>query len=105
MGALGRLELERVPAAGYELVGLPVMGMDRKRLWRNFKVLRSLIKSRLMVRKTLTEFHPDLAVGVGGYASAPTLKEAQRRGIPTLLQEQNSYAGAVSYTHLRILLR
>ena len=69
VGALGRMEMERVPAAGYEIVGLPVMGMDRKRLWRNFKVLRSLIKSRLMVRKTLTDFHPDLAVGVGGYAS------------------------------------
>lgn len=96
VGALGRMEMERVPAAGYEIVGLPVMGMDRKRLWRNFKVLRSLIKSRLMVRKTLADFHPDLVVGVGGYASAPTLKEAQRSGIPTLLQEQNSYAGVTN---------
>lgn len=96
VGALGRMEMERVPAAGYEIVGLPVMGMDRKRLWRNFKVLRSLIKSRLMIRKTLADFQPDLAVGVGGYASAPTLKEAQRSGIPTLLQEQNSYAGVTN---------
>ena len=96
VGAIGRMEMERVPAAGYQIEGLPVMGLDRKRLWRNFKVLRSLVKSRLIVRKILTDFHPDLAVGVGGYASAPTLKEAQRMGIPTLLQEQNSYAGVTN---------
>lgn len=96
VGALGRMEMERIPAAGYKIVGLPVMGLDRKRLWRNFKVLRSLIQSRLLVRHTIQDFRPDVVVGVGGYASAPTLKEAQRAGIPTLLQEQNSYAGVTN---------
>lgn len=93
VGALGRMEMERVPRAGYDIKGLPVQGFNRKRLWKNFAVLRSLIKSRYMAREIITSFRPQVVVGVGGYASAPTLKEAQRMGIPTLLQEQNSYAG------------
>lgn len=96
VGAIGRMEMERVPAAGYDIVGLPVAGFDRKRLWRNFCVLVKLMKSMRMARKVLADFRPDIAVGVGGYASGPMLKAAQKRGIPTLLQEQNSYAGVTN---------
>lgn len=96
VGALGRMEMERVPAAGYRIVGLPVAGFDRKRLWRNFGVLLKLQRSLNIARKVLREFNPDIAVGVGGYASGPMLKAAQKRGIPTLLQEQNSYAGVTN---------
>lgn len=96
VGALGRMEMERVPAAGYEIVGLPVAGFDRKRPWRNFKVLVKLWRSMLLAKKVLKDFKPDACVGVGGYASGPMLKEAQKRGIPTLLQEQNSYAGVTN---------
>lgn len=96
VGASGRMEMERVPAAGYEIVGLPVAGFDRKRLWRNFKVIVKLLKSMRMARKTLRDFRPDIAIGVGGYASGPMLKAAQKAGIPTLLQEQNSYAGVTN---------
>lgn len=96
VGAENRMEMERVPKAGYEIVGLPVMGFDRKRLWRNFKVLFHLYKSMRKARKIVKDFRPDIAIGVGGYASGPTLKAAQRRGVPTLLQEQNSYAGVTN---------
>ena len=96
VGAENRMEMERVPKAGYEIVGLPVMGFDRKRLWRNFKVLAKLYKSMRKARKIIKDFEPDIAVGVGGYASGPTLKAAQKHGIPTLLQEQNSYAGVTN---------
>ena len=96
VGALGRMEMERVPAAGYEIVGLPVSGFDRKHLLRNIKVLYHLQKSLRMARRIVRDFKPDIAIGVGGYASGPVLKEAQRRGIPTLLQEQNSYAGVTN---------
>lgn len=96
VGAENRMEMERVPKAGYEIVGLPVMGFDRKRLWRNFKVLAKLYKSMRKAKKIIKDFQPDIAVGVGGYASGPTLKAAQKRGIPTLLQEQNSYAGVTN---------
>lgn len=90
------MEMERVPAAGYEIVGLPVAGFDRRRPWRNFRVLAKLWKSMRLARKVLKDFRPDACVGVGGYASGPMLKEAQKRGIPTLLQEQNSYAGVTN---------
>lgn len=96
VGAEGRMEMERVPAAGYEIKGLPVVGFDRKRLWRNFKVLYQLHKSMAMARDILEEFQPSVAVGVGGYASGPMLRECQKRDIPTLLQEQNSYAGVAN---------
>lgn len=96
VGALGRMEMERVPAAGYEIIGLPVAGFDRKRLWRNFKVLVKLFKSMCIARKVLRDFRPDIAIGVGGYASGPMLKAAQKAGVPTLLQEQNSYAGVTN---------
>lgn len=96
VGAQGRMEMERVPAAGYKIVGLPVAGFDRHRLWRNFGVAVKLWRSLRMARRILAEFRPDIAVGVGGYASGPMLKAAQRKGIPTLLQEQNQYAGVTN---------
>lgn len=96
VGALGRMEMERVPAAGYEIVGLPVAGFDRKRLWRNVGVLLKLWRSMRLARKTVRSFRPDAVIGVGGYASGPTLKAAQKLGVPTLIQEQNSYAGVTN---------
>lgn len=93
VGALGRMEMQRVPAAGYEIKGLPVAGFDRRHLWRNAGVLVRLVRSRLMARRIVRRFRPDVCVGVGGYASGPTLSVAAAMGIPTLLQEQNSYAG------------
>lgn len=96
VGADNRMEMERVPAAGYEIKGLPVAGFDRKHLLRNFGVLLKLRKSIGLARKIVKEFKPDIAIGVGGYCSGPTLKAAQRAGVPTLLQEQNSYAGVTN---------
>ena len=96
VGAEGRMEMEKVPAAGYNIVGLPVSGFDRRHLLRNFKVLYRLFKSMGLAKKILKDFKPVIAIGVGGYASGPMLKEAQKQGIPTLLQEQNSYAGVTN---------
>ena len=96
VGAEGRMEMEKVPAAGYNIIGLPVSGFDRKHLLRNFKVLSRLFKSMGLAKKILVDFKPDIAIGVGGYASGPMLKAAQKQGIPTLLQEQNSYAGVTN---------
>lgn len=96
VGAENRMEMERVPAAGYKIIGLPVMGFDRKRLWRNFKVLWKLQKSVHRARSIIRTFKPDIAIGVGGYASGPTLKSAQSAGVPTLLQEQNSFPGVTN---------
>lgn len=96
VGAENRMEMTRVPEAGYEIIGLPVAGFDRKRLWRNISVLFKLFRSLRKSRKIISDFKPDIAIGVGGYASGPTLKAAQRAGIPTLLQEQNSYAGVTN---------
>lgn len=96
VGAEGRMEMERVPAAGYPITGLPVAGFDRKHLWRNIPVLFKLWKSLRKARRIIRDFKPDIAIGVGGYASGPTLKAAQRKGVPTLLQEQNSYAGVTN---------
>lgn len=96
VGAEDRMEMERVPAAGYEIKGLPVAGFDRKNLFKNFNVLLKLRRSIDMARKIVADFKPDIAIGVGGYCSGPTLKAAQRAGVPTLLQEQNSYAGVTN---------
>ena len=96
VGAEGRMEMEKVPAAGYNIIGLPVSGFDRKHLLRNFKVLARLMKSMTLAKKILNDFKPQIAIGVGGYASGPMLKAAQKQGIPTLLQEQNSYAGVTN---------
>ena len=96
VGAENRMEMQRVPAAGYRIIGLPVSGFDRKNLLKNIAVLWKLMKSRRKARRIIREFAPHVAVGVGGYASGPTLKEAGAMGIPTLLQEQNSYAGVTN---------
>jgi UDP-N-acetylglucosamine--N-acetylmuramyl-(pentapeptide) pyrophosphoryl-undecaprenol N-acetylglucosamine transferase len=96
VGAEGRMEMEKVPNAGYEIVGLPVSGFNRGSLLKNFKVLFRLFKSLRMAKKVVRDFAPDIAVGVGGYASGPTLFMAHRSGIPTVLQEQNSYAGVTN---------
>ena len=96
VGALGRMEMQRVPAAGYEIKGLPIQGFDRKNLLKNIKVLYKIWKSQRMARQIIKEFRPNVAVGVGGYASGPTLNMAASKGIPCLLQEQNSYAGVTN---------
>jgi len=96
VGADNRMEMEKVPAAGYRIIGLPVAGFDRKNLLKNFSVLLKLFKSVSMARKIVKDFKPDIAIGVGGYCSGPTLKAAQRAGVPTLVQEQNSFAGVTN---------
>ena len=96
VGAEGRMEMQRVPEAGYKIIGLPVAGFDRKNLFKNFAVVIRLIKSQMIARKIIKNFNPHAAVGVGGYASGPTLKMAGAMGIPTLIQEQNSYAGVTN---------
>ena len=96
VGADNRMEMQRVPDAGYEIIGLPIAGFDRKNLLKNFKVLWLILKSQLKARKIIKEFAPQVAVGVGGYASGPTLKMAASMNIPTLIQEQNSYAGVTN---------
>lgn len=96
VGAEDRMEMEKVPAAGYKIVGLPVSGFDRAHLFNNIKVLNRLRKSLGMAKKTISDFRPDISVGVGGYASGPTLWMAASQGIPTLIQEQNSYAGVTN---------
>lgn len=96
VGALGRMEMERVPAAGYRIEGLPISGLDRKNMFRNIKVVWNLMRSLLMARRIIRNFEPDVAIGVGGYASAPTLRAAAACGVPTVIQEQNSYAGVTN---------
>lgn len=96
VGALGRMEMQRVPAAGYKIVGLPICGFDRKNLLKNIKVLFKIWKSQRMAKKLIEEFKPMAAVGVGGYASGPMLNQAAKMGIPCLIQEQNSYAGVTN---------
>jgi len=93
VGAEKRMEMERVPAAGYEIVGLPVRGFNRSNLLSNFRTLFDLMKSMIKARNVVRRFKPDVAVGVGGYASGPLLRTAAAMGVPTLIQEQNSYAG------------
>ena len=93
VGAQGRMEMQRVPAAGYEIKGLPICGFDRKNLLRNIGLPFKLIRSWAIAWGILRRFRPQIAVGVGGYASYPTLKVASWMGIPTLIQEQNSFAG------------
>lgn len=96
VGAEGRMEMQRVPDAGYKIIGLPIAGFDRKHLWKNFAVVAKLIRSQWKARSIIKEFRPQVAVGVGGYASGPTLKTAGMMGVPTLIQEQNSYAGVTN---------
>lgn len=96
VGALGRMEMQRVPDAGYDIKGLPVCGFDRKHLWKNIKVLYKLWQSRRLAKAIIKEFKPNAAVGVGGYASGPTLNQCASLGVPYLIQEQNSYAGVTN---------
>jgi len=96
VGAMGRMEMEKIPAAGYRIIGLPVAGLHRSLTLKNFGVLIKLLKSLNMAKKVIREFQPDVVVGVGGYASGPVLRQAGRMGIPTLIQEQNSYAGVTN---------
>jgi UDP-N-acetylglucosamine--N-acetylmuramyl-(pentapeptide) pyrophosphoryl-undecaprenol N-acetylglucosamine transferase len=96
VGAEGRMEMEKIPAAGYRIIGLPVAGLQRSLSLKNFSVLIKLVKSLKKAKKVIKEFSPDVVVGVGGYASGPVLRQAGRMGIPTLIQEQNSYAGVTN---------
>jgi len=97
VGAQGKMEMEKVPAAGYEIVGLPMLGLQRQLSWKNIKndiqVPFKLAESLHKAKKIIKEFKPDVAVGVGGYASAPLLRQATRLGVPALIQEQNGFAG------------
>ena len=93
VGAEGRMEMEKVPAAGYEIIGLQIAGLQRKLTLSNLALPFKVIKSITAAKKILREFKPDIAIGVGGYASAPLLWAAGRLGIPTLIQEQNGFAG------------
>ena len=93
VGAEGRMEMEKVPAAGYDIVGLPIAGLKRSLTLSNLALPFKIIKSLLLARKTLKKFRPDIAIGVGGYASAPLLWTAGLLGVPTLIQEQNGFAG------------
>lgn len=96
VGAQGRMEMQRVPQAGFEIKGLPICGFDRKNPFKNIVVLFKIMRSQIMARRIIRQFKPMVAVGVGGYASGPTLRIAGKMGIPTLLQEQNSYAGVTN---------
>jgi UDP-N-acetylglucosamine--N-acetylmuramyl-(pentapeptide) pyrophosphoryl-undecaprenol N-acetylglucosamine transferase len=93
IGALGKIEMEKVPAAGYKIIGLDIKGLQRKLTFDNLKFPMRLLKSLWKSKKIIKEFKPDVAVGVGGYASGPMLQVAKSNGVPYLLQEQNSYAG------------
>ncbi|MDH4471781.1 MAG: undecaprenyldiphospho-muramoylpentapeptide beta-N-acetylglucosaminyltransferase [Fluviicola sp.] len=93
VGAIGKMEMERVPAAGYKIVGLPIVGLQRKLTLSNFALPFKLLKSLMKAKQILKDFQPEVVIGVGGYASGPTLKMATRLGIPTVVQEQNSFPG------------
>jgi UDP-N-acetylglucosamine--N-acetylmuramyl-(pentapeptide) pyrophosphoryl-undecaprenol N-acetylglucosamine transferase len=96
VGAKNRMEMQKVPAAGYNIIGLPIMGFKRKFSLKNIQVLFRLMYSLVLAKRVIKQFKPNVAVGVGGYASGPVLKIAARLNIPTLLQEQNSYAGVTN---------
>ena len=96
VGALGRMEMERVPQAGYKIIGLPVKGFDRSRPWKNIRVVIDLIRSMRQARKIVRDFRPDVGIGVGGYASGAAMKVAAKMGVPILLQEQNGFAGVTN---------
>lgn len=96
VGAQGKMEMEKVPAAGYDIVGLPVAGFQRRLTWKNITFFFKLAASLLKARKIISAFGPDVVVGVGGYASGPVLRMALRKKIPALIQEQNSFPGVTN---------
>ena len=96
VGALGRMEMERVPQAGYPIIGLPVKGFDRSHPWRNIRVVIDLLRSMSQAHKIVRDFRPDVGIGVGGYASGAAMKMAAKMGVPILLQEQNGFAGVTN---------
>ena len=96
VGALGRMEMERVPQSGYPIIGLPVKGFDRSHPWRNIRVVIDLLRSMSQARKIVRDFRPDVGIGVGGYASGAAMKMAAKMGVPILLQEQNGFAGVTN---------
>ena len=96
VGALGRMEMERVSQAGYKIIGLPIKGFDRSRPWKNVRVVIDLIRSMVQARKIVRDFRPDVGIGVGGYASGAAMKVAAKMGVPILLQEQNGFAGVTN---------
>ena len=96
VGALGRMEMERVPQVGYPIVGLPVKGFNRSQPWKNIRVVIDLIRSMCQARKIVRDFRPDVGIGVGGYASGAAMKVAAKMGVPILLQEQNGFAGVTN---------
>ena len=96
VGAEGKMEMERIPELGYHIVGLPVAGLQRKFSLRNLSLPFKVLKSLRRAKKVIREFKPDIVAGFGGYASAPILRAAQNAGIPTIIQEQNSYAGVTN---------
>ncbi len=93
VGANGRMEMERIPDAGYNIVGLDIQGLERKKIWKNFKVIFNFIKSYIKAKGIVRRFAPDVAVGVGGYVSAAAMRAAAACRVPIVLQEQNSFAG------------
>ena len=96
VGALGRMEMERVPQAGYKIIGLPVRGFNRKQPWKNISVVWDLMRSMVQARRIVRKFRPDVGIGVGGYASGAAMKVAAKMGVPILLQEQNGFAGVTN---------
>ena len=96
VGALGRMEMERVPQAGYKIVGLPVRGFNRAQPWKNISVLWDLMRSLIRVKKIIRDFKPQVGIGVGGYASGAAMWMAAKMGVPILLQEQNGFAGVTN---------
>ncbi len=96
VGAEGKMEMEKVPAAGYQIIGLPVAGFHRGEIWRNLAFIPKLIQSMQKAKKVVKDFNPDVVIGVGGYASGPVLRVAANLRIPTVLQEQNSFAGVTN---------
>lgn len=93
VGAEGKMEMQKVPQAGYKIIGLKIAGFQRKKLWKNISLPFKMLASSMKATKIIKDFQPDVAIGVGGYASWATLKQAAKLGVPTLLQEQNSFAG------------
>lgn len=93
VGAEGKMEMDKIPALGYRIVGLPILGLQRRFTWKNFTVPFRVLRSISKARRTIRDFGADAVVGFGGYASAPVLWAAQRAGVPTVIQEQNSFAG------------